>query len=85
MPTWKNTYTKLRDGTWGVRSTNPQMVKGRTACVTVVKKNGDTAAHDVKCFFHGQDRQGEHYALCTIEDVEEVDPWVPIRVEDTYG
>ena len=67
---WTNTYTKLRDGTWGVRSTNPRMVKGRKTTVTVKKKNGDTAAHDVECFHHGNDSNGDHYALCKIVDVD---------------
>ena len=67
----KNTYTRLKDGTWGVASNNPAMVKGKKACVTVVKKNGDTKAHDVACFWHGQSRAGGHLALCRIEDVHE--------------
>ena len=91
-----NTYTKLRDGTWGIRSTNPKCVRGYKSRVTVTKKNGDTEAHDIKCFWHGKDGQDEHIALCTIEDVncdvsgvpkgvEDFNPDVPTDVRDRYG
>lgn len=81
-----NTYTKLRDGKWGVRSTNLRIKKGYTGRVTVTKKDGDTEAHDVHCFWHGTSHKSPtgHVALCTIEDVDFPDQ-VPEGVRDRYG
>jgi hypothetical protein len=40
-----NTYTKLRDGSWGVRSTE-EVRPGQV--VTVIKKSGDTKVETIK-------------------------------------
>ena len=64
-----NTYTRLPDGTWGVRSTNERIARGYKGRITVVKKNGDTEQHDVECIRHGRGSDGFHWALCKIVDM----------------
>ena len=77
-----NTYAKLDDGTWGVRSTNPKCIRGYKSRVTVTKKNGDTEAHDIDCFWHYNDGKGQHIAMCTIEDVNCDTSGTPVGVDD---
>ena len=82
---YHNSYTKLRDDTWGVRSTNPKMVKGREATVTVLRKNGDTSVEEVKCFWHGTDRDGIHVALCQITTPNDDIPNQPHSHDSNYS
>jgi len=65
-----NTYARLQDGSWGVRCTSERIVCGTKTRVTVTKKNGDTEQHDIECIRHGRDREGYHWALCRIVDVD---------------
>lgn len=59
-------YTKLRDGNWGVRIVGPAPQQGAT--VTVTKKSGETKTETIgRLLWEGDDRAtGRHVCLCSI-------------------
>lgn len=61
-----NTYTKLKDGSWGVRVAGPAPSPG--ALVTVTKKDGSTKGERIRAvLWTGTDKEGHRIALCSLE------------------
>jgi hypothetical protein len=64
----KATYTKLRDGTWGIKTVGGCPAKGAT--VAVAKKDGSSKSEVVaSVLWRGNDEQGRVCALAKITAV----------------
>ena len=61
------TYTRLRDGGWGVRVLGASFRKGECLETEVSKRDGSVSTESVKVIWVGEDkRTGQPVALCLI-------------------
>lgn len=69
-----STYTKLRDGSWGIRATEP-VDKGQV--VSVTKKSGETSTETIRAIVWS----GNGVWLCSVEPKAKT----PVRAEKGCG
>ena len=61
--TWHATYTRMKDGTWGVRIMGYEGSVDRNIHIDVHSKNGNVKSHWVRVQYKGEYRYGQPFAL----------------------